>query len=441
MRLSRLLCRTSRKGPGSWTEPILLHSRHRASEGSPRPMADTNPSTTTTTTAKQTGSVSRKGVSRSSPAAGTTADWVSKTPPSSSSTSSSTSPFPSPPRPSASLYDAGDNAYQYASSAGVGRGYGDADHPSRYNWKADPALNKLPPHVEYNQEAMQGKGSGSTPQSTKRVADSTPPIMDVLSGSGDGKRSSTSNKNWLGGDRGKPIPDTLERATMQHTFGAGEWSMVKRQNLTMTRVLQLMADATLKPRDADSRAFGGDGATKLAEQREELKTMDQRVVPFQHEDLLDDYLKNVDRLHTPSGAICEREVLKGRLVGLLFFTESERSLAFMRMLQPFHKKHSPDFVTVACSLAGKEMMDVTRSFGFFHCTHRDGSTWVARDAGLMVRPFTPMPRLLILNGTTGKEITRYGLTGVVAKPDTCFEAWRRGESGYEFRDLLKTIYL
>lgn len=370
------------------------------------------------------GTVSRKGVGR-----GETSGAAAAASPSSS------------PVGSASFYDGADNSYQYSSALGKGRGYGDADHPSRYSWKADPAANKLPPNIAYTAGSMHGAGHGSVPHSPKRVGDSTPPIQEVLSGEGDGKRSSGSGVNWLGGERGTPIPDTLERATMQHAFGAGEFSMVNRQKLTMTRLLRLMADATFKPRDADSRAFGGDGAAKLAEQREELKTMDQRVVPFQHEHLLNDYLKNIDRLHTPSGAICDREVLKGRLAGLLFFTESERSLSFMRLLQPFHKQHSPDFVVVAVSLAGKEMMDVTRSFGFFHCTHRDGATWVTRDSGLMVRPYMPLPRLVVVNGTTGLEITRSGLTAVVAKPKTCFQAWRRGERGFETRDFLQSISL
>ncbi|KPA75237.1 putative mitochondrial hypothetical protein [Leptomonas pyrrhocoris] len=427
MRFTGLLRRTSRKGPGSWSEPILLHSRHRSSEGSPRPTHDADTAATAAASPgayAPKGHVKRKGVGRSPNAAGAV---------SSASASSSAAAF----------FDGADNAYQYASARGLDSGHGEIHHPSHYNWKADPALNNPPPQMDFARGSLRGEGHGSVPHGVKRVTDSIPPIHDFLKGGGEAgeSRQHGTGTNWLGGDRGKAIPDTLERATMQHSFGAGEFSMVDRQKVTLTRFLRLLMDATLKPRDADSRVFGGDGATKLAEQREELKTLDQRIAPFQHDELLNDYLKNMDRLHTPSGAICEREVLLGRLVGILFFTESERSLDFMRRLQPFHKTHSPDFVVVAVSLAGKEMMDVTRSLGFFHCTHRDGATWVTRDCGLMIRPFMPLPRLLIVNGTTGIEVTRGGVTAVVANPSTCFQAWRRGDRGYSYRDFLQSMYL
>lgn len=92
-------------------------------------------------------------------------------------------------------------------------------------------------------------------------------------------------------------------------------------------------DATFHPRNPDGCAFGGDGASKLTEQREELKHMDQRIVPFLHEERMNDYLKNVDQLHGPSGQVCSPDILKGRLVGLLFFTNSEHSLSFIALIE------------------------------------------------------------------------------------------------------------
>lgn len=455
MRLSSLLRRTSRKGPGSWSEPTLSHSRHRLSERSPQvPSQQTSShpassaassSTVLNAMGKPFSATTSKSSSRNNAQDGLRRKGVGRDSTESASGAGGAS--------SAAFYDGADNAYQYSSARGMDSGYGAADHPSHYSWKADPSFNKPPPQMDFTATtSLRGAEHGSLPHKAKRVSSAAPPIQDVLNGggsAGDARGSASrgasssagEGTNWLGGDRGKAIPDTLERATMQHAFGAGDFSMVDREKITLTRLLRLMADATLKPRDADSRAFGGDGATRLAEQREELKTMDQRIVPYQHDDLLNDYLKNVDQLHTPSGALCQREVLQGRLVGLLFFTESERSRVFMQRLQPFHKKHSPDFVVVAVSMAGKEMMDLTRAFGFFHCTHRDGATWVARDTGMMVRPFVPLPRLVVVNGTTGVEVTRGGVTAVVAHPDTCFQAWRRGERGYEFRDYLESMYL
>ncbi|AIN98042.1 hypothetical protein LPMP_205510 [Leishmania panamensis] len=352
----------------------------------------------------------------------------------------------SPIGASSVFYDGADNATHHApyGPGALGGDWGDAAaNPSLYSWKADPSRNRPPPNIQPSLSGLRGNGGSSLSQNAKRVETASRPIekLDERGGAGGDFKSGATNTNWLGGPADGAIPDTLERATLQHAFGSGDFSMVDRQQLTLTRLIHLMLDATLKPRDPDSRGFGGDGATKLAEQREELKTMDQRIVPFQHDDVMNDYLKNIDRLHSPSGALCQRDVLKGRLVGLLFFTESERSLTFMRYLQVFHRRHSPDFVVVAVSLAAKEMMDITRSFGFFHCTHRDGASWVSRDAGLVLRPFVALPRLIVVNGTSGIEVTRGGVTAVMANPETCFQAWRRGEGGFRYRDWFKSMYM
>ncbi|KAH9601220.1 hypothetical protein LSM04_008496 [Trypanosoma melophagium] len=228
---------------------------------------------------------------------------------------------------------------------------------------------------------------------------------------------------------------------VKRAFGVDDFSMIDRQRMTLTKLFRMTMDATFKPKDADSRAYGGDGSTQRSALREELKTMDSRITPFAHEEILNDYLKNITEITGPSGQHCDRELLRGRLVGLLFFTESERSLVFMRRLQKVHQKHRQDFVVVGISLGGKEMMDVTRQYGFFHCTHRNGATWLARDAGLMIRPLTPLPRLIVVDGTSGEEITRSGLTAVVTHPDTCFDAWRRGDPGHDWWDYVKTFYL
>ncbi|KAH8612482.1 putative Thioredoxin like [Trypanosoma vivax] len=224
-------------------------------------------------------------------------------------------------------------------------------------------------------------------------------------------------------------------------FGVNSFSMIDRQQMTFTRLIHLTLDATFKPKDPDSRTFGGDGATQRAALREELKTMDSRIVPFAHTSLTNNYLKNIAEISGPSGQICDREILRGRLVGLLFFTETERSLAFMQKLKAFHQKHRNDFIVVAISMGGKEMKDITQQHGFYHCTHRNGATWVKRDAGLMVRPWTPLPRLVVVNGTTGEEITSSGLTAVITQPETCFEEWRKGNTGHNWWDYVKVAYV
>lgn len=424
MRCTRLGLRTSRKGPGGWSAPTLKTSGptldaalvgNRASRPTPLPGAASSSTASRASTASEAAfrrSSARRSGSDGSPRSGT-----------------ATGSHASAPAFGATFYDGADNAAHHApSGAGL-----DA---ASYSWKAEAWRDRPPAGIDSNMTSLRSESGGTMRRDAKRVESARPPLGDAAGTGGTEQSTAGGGANWLGGDRkgSGATPDTLERATMRHAFGAGEFSMVDRQGVTVTRLLRLMTEATLKPRDADSRAFGGDGATKLAEQREELKILDQRFVPYQHPELMDDYLKNADRLHSPSGAVCERDMLRGRIVSLLFFTESERSMAFMRHLQVVHKRHSPDLVVVAVSLASKEMMDVTRSFGFFHVAHRDGATWVSRDAGVTIRPFMPMPRLVVVNGTTGHEITRSGVTAVLANPDTCFAAWRRGEGGYSFMD-------
>lgn len=108
-------------------------------------------------------------------------------------------------------------------------------------------------------------------------------------------------------------------AATRRAFGVDDFSMVKREQMTLTKLLRIAVDATFRPKDPDSRVYGGDGATQRAALREELKTMDHRITPFAHEEILNDYLKNVVAFTGPSGQTFDRESLRGRLVGLLFF--------------------------------------------------------------------------------------------------------------------------
>jgi len=86
-------------------------------------------------------------------------------------------------------------------------------------------------------------------------------------------------------------------------------------------------------------------------------------------------------------------------------------------------------------------MDLTRPLGFLHCSHRDGASYVQRDVGVTITSVTPLPRLVIVDGTTGFEVTRFGVQGVVVRPDTCMDAWRRGDSGMGPWDWLRTLYI
>lgn len=219
--------------------------------------------------------------------------------------------------------------------------------------------------------------------------------------------------------------------------------------LTLTQLLLSLASEAVDPPTPGSlkgdpqgmEATDSGSMQAAASGPQHLKSMNPHITPFLHSPLLDDYLKNIKQLHAPSGRLCPREVLKGRLVGLLFFSESARCKSFMQKLSAFHRTHSPDFVVVCISVGGKEMMDLTRPLGFLHCSHRDGASYVQRDVGVTITSVTPLPRLVIVDGTTGFEVTRFGVQGVVVRPNTCMDAWRRGDSGMGLWDWWWTLYL
>lgn len=228
--------------------------------------------------------------------------------------------------------------------------------------------------------------------------------------------------------------------------GAASGLFRKGRPRTITEFCHNLLNAAFEPRASDSKAFGGDGATERAERKEELKHLDPRISPIFHEELMEDSLRCVQAIRSPSGAILSNgreELLKGRIVGLLFFSESERCMAFMRYLRAFHEQHHPDFLVVAVSLAGSyEMLDLTRGFGFYHVTHRDGgASWVMRDVGLEMKLFVPLPRLIIVDGTTGKQISRRGVTEVWTHPDKCMSWWKNRESDCSLLDIMSTWYL
>lgn len=253
---------------------------------------------------------------------------------------------------------------------------------------------------------------------------------------------STGKNSWRGG-REQEMSGGGEGPELG---GAASGFFRKGRPRTITELCTNLLNAAFEPRASDSKAFGGDGATERAERKEELKHLDPRISPIFHKELMADGLRCVQSIRAPSGAIIpngREALLKGRLVGLLFFSETERCMAFMRHLRTFHEQHHPDFLVVAISLAGtNEMLDLTRGFGYYHLTHRNGgATWVIRDVGLEVKPFLPLPRLIIVDGTTGKQLSRRGVTEVWSHPDKCMSWWKNEESDCSFLDVMRTWYL
>lgn len=236
-------------------------------------------------------------------------------------------------------------------------------------------------------------------------------------------------------------PNHHVESILKKNFGVDDLSLVNREKMTLQTLGKMTIAAAYRLQDADAPVNGGDGATHRNHLKGELKKMDKRIQPFAHEELCNNTLKTINELDAPNGAKISPAFLEGKIVGLLFFTESNRSAAFMRLLGEFLKRHSPDFAVVAVSMCSREQVQMTKRHGFYHCTHANGATWVTRDAGVQYRPLTPLPRLIIVNGTTGHEITKSGVTCVVANPDTCFAEWANGRDGCDFKDYPKAWFL
>ncbi|CUG86504.1 Hypothetical protein, putative [Bodo saltans] len=236
-------------------------------------------------------------------------------------------------------------------------------------------------------------------------------------------------------------PNHHAESLIKQNFGVEDLSLVNREKMTVQTLAKMTLIAAFRPQDADAKVHGGDGATHRNHLKGELKRMDKRIQPFAHDDLCGNTLKTINELDAPNGAKVTTAFLEGKVVGLLFFSESVRSKAFMQHLDVFHKFHTPDFVVICVSMATREHMQVTKRHGFFHVTHANGATWVTRDAGVQYRPLTPLPRLIVVNGTTGHVITRSGLTAVMANPTTCFAEWAHGRDGCDFKDYYKAWFL
>eukprot|EP00796_Vickermania_ingenoplastis_P011749 gene11749-8079_t len=321
--------------------------------------------------------------------------------------------------------------------------YGMAENPYRNNWKAAAPMPghfsyaDFQQHVEKVREERGRSGRFGGKESSSSSSSSSRPGGDEANAfhSSHHGTASAGRGSWRGDD---PNGGSA-------TEGNGTLLFRRGRPKTLTELCRHLMDAAFEPRASDSTMYGGDGATERAQRKEELKHLDPRITPIFHEDMMQDRLRSVRTIRTPSGALCpngREALLKGRLVGLLFFSESERSMAFMRLLSRFHQLHHPDLIIAAVSLANTEMLSATRGLGFYHITHRDGgATWVQRDVGLELKLLVPLPRLLIVDGSTGREISRRGVTEVVAHPEECMKWWRAGESGCSVWDYCRTWYL
>lgn len=390
----------------------------------------------------------------------------------------------SSPHPSSSVgpnpytIDAVDNAQAYDREV----------YPHRHNWKANTPMPGHFTYADFREHLQQQRGErgGNREKTSGRVREkrgltkdeeeeeewgrrpfsmysfASPNLQDPGSNT-DNTSNHTSTSSRLGAAQGTRTSHHGTVSAGKHSWrgggeemsGGGEGPQLggaasgvfrRGRPRTITELCTNLLNAAFEPRASDSKAFGGDGATERAERKEELKHLDPRISPIFHEELMEDALRCVQAIRAPSGAIIpngREALLKGRIVGLLFFSESERCMAFMRYLRAFHAEHHPDFLVVGVSLAGSyEMLDLTRGFGFYHLTHRDGgASWVMRDVGLEMKLFVPLPRLIIVDGTTGKQISRRGVTEVWTHADKCMSWWKTRESDCSMLDFMRTWYL
>ena len=193
----------------------------------------------------------------------------------------------------------------------------------------------------------------------------------------------------------------------------------------------------IQPADLDSRTDQAEHASHKTQLKSQLKNFDKRFHTDFHPSLAHNTLKSIIDIHGPTGTRQTRDFLKGKIVGILLFSESERSERFMHVLDGFAKRKAPEFVVVAISQCSREKMHVSHQHGFYHLPQASNATQVLRDVGFVPSFFSPLPRLYIVDGTSGHCVSNNGVAAVLVRPDTAMAAWAGGFQGLEITDVIK----
>eukprot|EP00760_Papus_ankaliazontas_P013819 PhM_4_TR15905/c1_g1_i1/m.32473 len=182
-----------------------------------------------------------------------------------------------------------------------------------------------------------------------------------------------------------------------------------------------------------------------------MQYFDRRLAPIGHEALRENCLKCIRCVFGPDGRVYPPTNFEDAIVGLLFFSENDKSLMVMQRLsqllashrekrlseyielhkrKPSNIREIEDFAVIAVSsCASGENDHFTRRLGFYHLTNSNGAPLVERDLGFCV---LPTPKLIIVKGSNGRMITDRGHVALMKNPRTCLEKWKRGERGYEW---------
>jgi len=198
---------------------------------------------------------------------------------------------------------------------------------------------------------------------------------------------------------------------------------------------RIFRECTFESKDPDDRVFGGSHTTAKANAMNELKNFDRRIATPFHIELTMNVLKSASFYTTPNGKMFTNDFVEGRIVGLCLISETARSVAFLPYLKQFCDQHPNDFVPVVISMAKHEMEKDAHGHGLNYLSHMRGSGLVKRDLGHLTGRWLPMPRLIIVDGTTGFTITNSGYTAIKVRPETCFQEWLEGESGHSYYDF------
>ena len=197
---------------------------------------------------------------------------------------------------------------------------------------------------------------------------------------------------------------------------------------------RLVTECTFEARDPDDKVFGGSHAASKAAAMNELKHFDKRMATPFHPELAMNVLKCASFYSAPNGKLFNNDHLEGRIVGLCLSSETARCMQFLKVLSQFTKEHEGDFVPIVISMAKDEMEREAHSHGLNYLPHVRGAALVKRDLGHNTGRWLPMPRLVIVEGSTGFVITHSGFTALRVKPETCFASWINAQSGVALTD-------
>ena len=241
------------------------------------------------------------------------------------------------------------------------------------------------------------------------------------------------------------VPDS-ERAFNPHapsrSFTHNEAAQIMPDESLSKWLTRYANDHAFEPKTVDNKSYGGDGASRKSEMREQVQHIDRRWSNPSHPHVQDHVLKGADRYEHPNGASFTNSYLEGKIVGLAVMRTDRRSLHFYEQLDAFQRANRRGFIAITLNADGIDQPALAKRHGLCHLGFRDGGKLVLRDLGITFANFPGrMPQLWIVDGSTGYVISRAGYQSVYVKPEDCMRAWATGRSAVGPLDFLKCAVL